>query len=124
MMERMGARDNGDEAVRVRERDGEEASARGDDFGAARVHEYDRGNWTSSDAVRASLSEVMTTGNYPCDEDGETVRVHERDGETASVRGADCEAAQVQEYTAVRLLSRSTNEAASFGRPKTTQVLG
>ena len=56
----MGARDDGDKAVRARERDGKEASALGDDFGAARVHEYDRGNWTSSGAVRASLSDSST----------------------------------------------------------------
>ena len=125
-MERMGARgdDDDDEVVRVHERNGEEASARGDDFRAARVHEFDRGKWTSSGAVRVSLSKVITTRKYPCDEDDKAVRVHEQDSETVSVRRADCEAKQVHECIAIRLLFRSTNEAAIFGRRKGTQVLG
>ena len=123
-MERTCARDDGDKVVCVRERDGEEVSARGDDFKAVRVHKDDRGNLTSSSVVLASLSKVMIARNCLCGEDGEAVRVHEQLCKTASVRGANCKATQVNEYTVVCLLSRGTNEVAIVGRRKASQSLG
>ena len=76
MVEKMSARDDGDEVVCVRERDGEKSSARRDDFGAAHVHEFDRGNWTSSGAIHASLSNSSTNEKAQAAEKTARARKH------------------------------------------------